>query len=832
MTNPSNKTHHIFLDSKGYILLDESYALQSQTPFNPRFSTGDTSYGDLSYWQFLNQASFIGGQGQENFNDTTKYWQSVGWNIRNGKPKIASQLENLSLTNALPVRSIAGTSTTDTFTDTNYSADPVWTVRGGATWSAAGAKLVMTTMTGSHEISTPSTYTTAYWAFDMLHTSNPVGENEAADLYVLFMSSTDNVATTNGYCVMFAHNVGLGVMQPYLYKVTAGAFTLIGAYSTYVDGDTSHAIRINRSSTGVVELLCDSVSLGELTDTTFTASNYFAIYEFPDAESILDISPEFDNFVFAATGSGSANVGHLGELIHYNNELWLAYVSTAAAFTITELKARADASNIPEIRHISAQDICVITRDGAIGGYTTFLFAVTNNVLKIYTGTSVAATINLTVFGTCIHRVSSTAVVVAGTTATNSGIPIFELITFTANALTVASQKLFYLDGSTAGVMCNSSAIDSNGTHYFAFNDMSDSAGVMPGRIIRITSTDMTATNPTISAIEMLPNFVVRGLASIGGTIYLFGAKKDGNDVINAVMQYPSTILYESSHSIDLLGATSAELLNHGIPCFFQESGNFLFLSRTDENAYYSILETNGTVVRECAAFNVDPFSINETTMLAIAEWSGRYYVVDAASGVITRTTASPGSISGSTPTLQFSNFGANTELINKSLYSMTLELSEALTDANVLSVYVNDILIGTMTAADGTIKEMPVDTEITGRWFAPKIVSNVGCTWPGYIEGFTAKYIPTQLKKLAWSFAIRADRHALLLNGQREQRTPAEILADLKAVWSSNIPKTFIDTDGNSYQVIMTSFKARQPLVANDRGEREYLIPVELLEV
>lgn len=817
MTAP-DRAYHVKIDGKGYILLDESYAIQPQTPFNPRFSTGDPSYGDLSYWQFLNQKSFIGGQGQENFSDLTKYWQSVGWNIRNGKPSIARVPESISLANPMPPRQLSAATVSDDFTDGDYVG---WTAHVG-NFSAATGELVFTTATDAHRISIPQT-ATYKWVFKLNWNT---GSAAAAHLQAHIMASTTDNTTSNGYFLDFYWSGAS--LECALYRSDAGVVTSIGNFGSLGSDPVSGTFTFTRSATGV--FTCENTGTTIAGGTTYTTTAYLFFLIGANANNgTLSIDD-----VATYNSTTGLNIGQMGKVLQYNNELWMCYSSTQAAFTITELVARDPVNKIPEIRHICASDIAVISRDGNMGtAQNVFLFAVKDNVLKMYEGTTVVATINLTVYGTAILRISSTVVVVVGSTADNSGIPMFEVITFNANAVTVASQKLMTADGSISGVICNSAAVDSNGTSYFAFVDMTDSLATQPCRIFRITSTDMLATNPTISAIDIVPNFVVRGLAAIGGTVYMFGANREGFKVVDCIKQYPATEIYRSSKEIDLLTGSTAEFLNHGICTFFQEVGVFLFLSRIDATTgCYSIIETNGTYCREVAAFRTDPFAIEANSLLAIAEFTGYTFLFNSTDGAIWKTSDTVGGPASLTPTLYFSNFGANTELIEKSLYSMTLELSEALAGSETLSVYVNDILIGTMTSADGTIKEMVTTTEITGRWFSPKIVANTGCTWAGYIEGFTAKYIPTQLKKLAWSFAVRCDAHMELLNGQRERRTPTEILADIKAAWRKNIPLTFMDTDGTEYDVILTGFKGRQPLTPNNKKDVEYIVPIELLEV
>jgi len=69
------------LDGKGYILQEETYLKKPQEAFTPRFSTGDPSLGDLSFWQFFRQTDFTGGLGQKLFQVTNKFFRSAGWEV-------------------------------------------------------------------------------------------------------------------------------------------------------------------------------------------------------------------------------------------------------------------------------------------------------------------------------------------------------------------------------------------------------------------------------------------------------------------------------------------------------------------------------------------------------------------------------------------------------------------------------------------------------------------------------------------------------------------------------------------------------------------------------
>jgi hypothetical protein len=175
---------------------------------------------------------------------------------------------------------------------------------------------------------------------------------------------------------------------------------------------------------------------------------------------------------------------------------------------------------------------------------------------------------------------------------------------------------------------------------------------------------------------------------------------------------------------------------------------------------------------------------------------------------------------------------GANTPLINKTLYSATIELSEAVPSGGTMTVKVNDTTIGTMVLADGTRKEIILATDLTTSSFAVKLQLPGTVAWDGELNRVTLRYVPTQFKKKAWGFGVRATRNLKLIDGSYELESPASLFSDVKTAWSSNVPITFIDIDGTSYTVIVTDYDRRVPLLDRRTGKTEQLLFVELLEV
>ena len=100
--------YHVTLNAAGYTLHPQSYKLKAQPPFTPRFATGDPSLGDLSFWQFFSQEDFSGGEGQDFFNNKTKFRKSFALDMRDGKPRQPFPATQLTLDTAIPNLGTAG----------------------------------------------------------------------------------------------------------------------------------------------------------------------------------------------------------------------------------------------------------------------------------------------------------------------------------------------------------------------------------------------------------------------------------------------------------------------------------------------------------------------------------------------------------------------------------------------------------------------------------------------------------------------------------------------------------------------------------------------------
>ena len=625
-----------------------------------------------------------------------------------------------------------------------------------------------------------------------------------------------------------------------------------------------------------------TVSGGTVTDTTYSSGNTIRYVTAHCTAGTTTIG----NINIPGTGGSAASVA--GKFLHYNNKLMVAYkANTISAFIFTDLVAASIASNLPAITHLNANDICVWNRDGdpsggsnSVTGQCAFLCAVAGQTLNIYRDTTIVYTVSITAFGGLIVPVDSNTLLVIGTAAANSGAIVIDRLSFTANTWTLARSlgttiDTIHLDGGVSGQLVNSFAFDANGTLFFASNDLSGVAGMMPSRCFQITATDLLAVNLTVSSQTSVPDFVVRGIAGLYNSlniylpfaIYLLGASIEGNDAYPAIMRYPGELVYKSTKSHSLGGST-AELFNFGIGALWATSKCIRFLSANDDDSWDPIVDLDvDQFFREVASFNSGQFGYANPNTLAIAEWSGRHYLLNAQAGTLQRTANVRGGLGTDFDTahpqgsciVKLSDMGRNTSLINKSLFAVYLELSEALPASTTFRAYVdpsnslgwsignndivitvNGIVVGIMTSADcvpnsgGLIrKEIILPFEMTCSIFTPRIHANAAGTWTGFLKYFMLKYVPSQFKKRAWGFGIRATKRLKMGDGSHEQRTPAAMFADIEAAWASNTPLVFIDVDGVSYSVIVTDFKQKRPLLPIDRlTESEAFYFVEVLEV
>ena len=673
------------------------------------------------------------------------------------------------------------------------------------------------------------------WSFDLYCRNNDDNIHAA---FAFLINSTGG----GGYVLEIS---GAGVTTAKLFKTTGTTawnttgqtllktWTLAGSMQ-----NVKTTLKISIAGGNVFSLYQDGVLVGggTATDTTYTTGDAIRIVTGYTDNGDTTIS----NINIPSSAAGAYGV--TGKFIHYLNKLVLAYRANGVSdFTFSTIVTAAQASNQPGIQHVSVGDAAVWTRDadptGGLNSVTAqsrFLATVAGTTLNIYHGTTLVYTDGLAGTGTLVVPVNSTTLLVAGTTsADNTGIPFIQRFVFTANTWTLSTEKICHFDGGVTGTVPNTYAFDSNGVLYFGTVDMSGTAGSMPSRVIRITSTDLLATQLTATDIITISDFMIRGLFSLNGSVYLFGAWLEGGLAYGGIAKWPGTEIYRSTKGVSVGGGTDAEVWNFGIASVWASSRSVRFLSATDLELLDPVLEMDTTeTVREVASFDSAQLEEDGPNVLAICEWNGQFYCLNAVANTIQRTKNTRGGFASGTLAVELSEMGGNTSLIQKTLHSVIVEVDEAVPASYPLTVYVNGSSVGTLASTDGTRKEIVLATELTSATFDVKITSPAASEWDGELKAVMLKYVPTQFKKRAWAMGLRCTNSLRMIDGKKCAVAAADLLAALWTAWASNTPVTFVDLDGTSYSVLVTDIQENRPLIPEDQAKLEALAFVELLEV
>lgn len=683
---------HVKLNGKGYVLMDESYAVQPQRPFNPRFSTGDPSLGDLSFWQFFAQENFSGGVGQEVFDDVSRCLSAMGFNLRSKEAKVAGPWEKFaSATNG-------GTDHTLSLSDSVHDS-----VHPKAMW-----------FNGS--------------------------------IYIIFPHRTTGDIS------------GGGGSAPGL-----AAFT-----RTQVQ---------------------DDVSTGRGTPEIFFVNAYDAI--------IMRRTDEA-----SAVSDGDHMVLVHGTSLVVKDESW----ATETTVTLVEPGYALSQSGNERLL-VAMQD--------------DFTFS-------------------------------------GGTAATRLAMCVLQ---FSGADWGLAKQgTTMYTD--IRGKVVNSIQQDANGTCYVIVTSGSTREDLATSRIVRVVAADITSGSAAISDVsEPMIGFMPGNLFSMNGAIYMLGYLLESRDEgRRALVKYPATVIWKSDQLTKqqmIAGANLFSYANSGVHSFpvFKGADACIFAADSAESLNEIVLLELGSDERVRPVSKINGLAVGAQADLGapylprggaifIANTSLYYFNLTTFDADLFRelargaayaplsTTRRGAKVQAGDIVLRTSAFGGNTPLIDKSLFSVGLKLSAAAPIDSELRVYVNGLLFGSVKNSDGVDVVITPDNEFTARSFSVEIRYATGVPWDGGVAAVLVKYIPTQFKKLAWGFAIRATKSTKLLNGQFEPRTPEEVVADLTEAWSANKPLKFVDLNGKEYLVTVTEFKARIPLVADKLDDREALVAIEILEV
>ena len=416
----------------------------------------------------------------------------------------------------------------------------------------------------------------------------------------------------------------------------------------------------------------------------------------------------------------------------------------------------------------------------------------------------------------------------------------FGLLTLTNNAWTVSAYVESYA-GEFPSWIGPRYGIDANGSIYFAGAEYCELTSDHTNSCLGVmTAADAVLTGgPRLSEILNYPDFFISGIVTINGVIHLIGMRlyrKSGTTLTKyQVLQYPDTVIWESAStpatvsfplgSIKAISQESRQEAYFIVPSVY---GDGDLIMRLDATGVFEV----GNLPHVIPAATTN----GETAWMGVARSGSSFYAYDSEGNRFVKSQQDLSvPLSGLTKrVLELSAFGCNTPLIQKTAYAVIVDLTQVLPANSTITIKVNEVSIGTMTSADGLVKEIqvPSGTEISASAFTIKLEMPANATWEGELNRCSLRFVPTQFKKLAWGLALRCDMNQQLLNGQRESRTAEGVFKDIKNAWVANQPIDYEDVDGSVHRVLVTEYSRRRPLVATNPKRRESIVALEILEV
>lgn len=818
--NKPKKPGHIALNGIEFVLQDETYKQQLQSPFNPRFSSGDQSFGDLSFFQYLAMKDWSGGEGQEIFEVDNQFFDSEGVDVTTpGELKLAPKIIRLADVNGpqkehldRPVEEedawpqiiewlgnavvfndkieydAGGTEFLEVF-DTEIIQDRVLnrdqsSTAGNITNDTSGGdsqgtstqktRCEILSISKSQGLPGDTIQVTARFTnlqFDFLADalgwhmpSAPRGTLQFTQGVTFRLDfggtaerQSQNFATTEQF-----YNRGSQQFEFIVNGSNPG-----GANQTWMDSPANYRFVLARAVEVVFSIRVPQVAPGiyklwtsaNLSGAPFPAYN-FAGTEIDRLFTHQDIDPNCNaNVLFFVQAVDSVPV--------VRKTLYAPQLKSACVVGDKLVGAR----TYNGISYVEVYE----KQNGAVDRTMQ---------LKLSDAASEIAS------PTYVELIGSNGVVVA---AFDNKIYKIDIET---SGLTTAQR--FTSIGSVPGTYVSGMALWNQRVYIASFDKSLFRSS--------ISWTDLTSIQ---GSYDIDGKFWITELTNFNGALFYAGGTQDGKGEIRG---YPSSSILTIQHPVF---DSRIRTLN---------AGRFLYAGHSHATGLIAV--TDRGVSRWA---NIDLGDEATNVVWGIEEVGPTVYML--ADGGFFRTTdrfTSQGF-------LESSEMGSATPLIKKIWSSITVEAKTmgAGHKARLLirsSEQPNWTLLGEMTQADGIQKvfTIPKDFELS-TWIQWRIeISTSDDLTSPIIRRVLTKFVPDALQRWQWVFGIRADDNLRMLNKQHERRTGKQIVSDLKSLRSAG-QLTFRDIDGEEHLVILTDMVLSPPVVNEDRLEN--IVMLELLE-
>lgn len=792
------KPGHVSLNGLELVIQDATYTKQLQTPFNPRFSTGEPNLGDLSFFQFLSMEDFSGGSGQEIFTVNNRFSDSENIDVTApGELKLAPLIEPVISVNGpqqehlnRPVEDedawpqiIEWLGKAVVFNDKiEFDAGGVEFLEVFET-EIVQDEVINKDLTGTAGVITDDTRA------EILDISRPFGlPGDTILVKARFTNPEFDVISVNDvfqggqlfrllgkaddppYKVAFRLYFTKDVFPPN--RPTTGFAEQILSFglplfTVLLDDVVTRQVRLNQTIDIDFTIRIPEVNPGiyNLTTEVGVAGRPFTLFAGAD--------PTHDRFNarFPDDG-GDARV--------------LFFVQSVDQVLVTRKNLYAPQLKAAAVLGSKLVGGRVIEGEGFIEVYEDQNAAVDRTLQVGFTSAGITPTAP-----TYMEFVASNNLVIA---ALDNRIFAVDLLTV---GLTDAQRFTFI--GQAPGDYVSGMALW-NQRIYIASFDKSNFTSVI----------SWTNGSELQGSYSIDGKFWITDMANFNGALFYSGGTQDG---VGQVRLYPAEEIIDVEHSnFDARIRT----LNAGRNLYFGHSHGTGIGTITKQGASKWAVKDLGdeitNVVWDIEEVGADVFFFSGNSLFKT-----------------TRRFASSGF-------WESSQIGGNTPLIDKIWDSVTIE-TETLSGAHKIRVLCRNaanpdsqwFILGDITSADGVQKEFFFPPDYQAQWVEIRLeFSTTDNTTTPIVNRILTKYVPSALVKLQWAFSIRATDGLKFLDGNTQRISGANLAS---AIWSMTefgvVP--FRDVDETAHNVIITDVKQTRP-VLNKRND-ESIITVELLE-
>ncbi len=818
----STKPGHVALNGLELVIQDETYLKQLQTPFNPRFSTGDPNLGDLSYFQYLSMEDWSGGSGQDIHIVSNRFDDAENMDVTTpGELKLAPYVDYVESLNGPEaehlnrpdVQEDAWPQIIEWLGQAIIYNDRIEYDAGGVEFLEVFDTEVLQDKVIGHDASGTSGVKTPDTRAEIVDISKVAGlPGDTVLVTVKFKNPAIQVADNFSGQFSNVNNTALKMIVPGIRHATLEHGIDIDFYVFMAETGQKDTLPESNASKVTIKYaralfsnISDNVSVGPTSSPATITLTQDVVVEF--TFKIPNWNPGIYSIYSFCRAGGGPFVPSADNLARSDDN--------ASKFRTTVIPAmnRGDTfAHAGVLFFIQDVDSILVTRKSI---YAPQLRASTTLGSQLVGGRVINGKAYIEVYTRQNNAIDRTLQVSLSDAGVTPAVPTYmEFIGNNDVVIAAFDNRIYKVDLLTVGLTA---------AQRFVF------IGQVPGDyvvgmelwnqriyIAAFSKSNYTSVISWTNGIELQGSYAIDGkfwitdIANFNGALFYSGGTQDG---VGQVRLYPSEKVIELKHPVF---DSRIRTLN---------AGRHLYFGHSHGTGVGTITE------RGASTWAVDPLNDSITNVVWDIEEVGD--TVFFFSGNYFKKTTSRFASKGF---IETSEIGGNTPLIDKLWDSITIE-TKPLSPGNRVKVMARNstfpdsqwVYLGQMTVDDGIAKEFFLPGQFQSQWIKIRLeLETVDQSTTPIVKKILTKYVPAALQKLQWSFSIRATSGLKMLDGSSLGLNGLEIanyIWDLRTIGRVS----FRDKDEQEYDVIITDIKESTPLL--DKASPESLVSIEILE-